>query len=79
LVPRGLVSSSRGLAVERQLSPVASLVLHLLAFAVPIRCRHVELRDCGLHADQHGCMISYIWVCTLAVSDGRSWSVSPVK
>ena len=51
---------------------VATLVLHLLAFVVPIRCRHVELRDCGLPADQHGCMISYIWVCTLAVSDGRS-------
>ena len=50
---------------------VATLVLHLLAFVVPIRCRHVELRGCGSPADQHGCMISVIWVCTLAVSDGR--------
>ena len=72
LEPRCMVSSSRGLAVESQLTPVATLVVHLLAFAVPIRGRHMELRDCSLPADQHGCMISFIWVCTLAVSDGRS-------
>ena len=71
LEPRCMVSRSRGLAVESQLTPVATLVVRLLAFAMPIRCRHVELRDCGSPAYQHGCMISYIWVCTLAVPDGR--------
>jgi hypothetical protein len=43
LEPRCMVSSSRGLAVENQLTPVATFVLHILAFAVPIRARLAEL------------------------------------
>ena len=66
-----MVGSSRGLSVESQLTPVSTLVVHLLAFAVPIRGRHMELGGCSSPADQHGCMISVNWVCTLAADDGR--------
>ena len=51
LEPRCMVSSSRGLAVESPLTPVATLVLRILAFAVPIRTRLAELGACGSPAD----------------------------
>ena len=37
--------------IEGQLTPVATLVVHLLAFAVPIRARRVELGACESPAD----------------------------
>jgi hypothetical protein len=51
LEPRCMVSGSRGLAVKSQLTPGATLVLRLLAFAVPMRTRLVELGACGSPAD----------------------------
>jgi hypothetical protein len=59
------------MAVEGQLVGVATLVVRLLAFAVPIRGHHVELRGCGSPTDQHDCMISVNWVCYLAANDDR--------
>ena len=37
--------------IEGQPTPVATLALHLLAFAVPIRARRVELGACDSPAD----------------------------
>ena len=37
--------------IEGQLTAVATLALHLLAFAVPIRARRVELGACDSPAD----------------------------
>jgi hypothetical protein len=37
--------------IEGQPTLVATLALHLLAFAVPIRARRVELGACDSHAD----------------------------
>jgi hypothetical protein len=37
--------------IEGQPTPVATLALHLLVFAVPIRTRRVELGACDSPAD----------------------------
>ena len=55
---------------------VATLVRHLLAFAVPIRGHCVELGGCGSHADQHGPLISADSGPHPAPQDDRFWAVS---
>ena len=40
--------------IEGQPTPVATSALHLVAFAVPIRARHVELGACDSPADWRG-------------------------
>jgi hypothetical protein len=50
----GLTSSmqiSVGMQIEGHPTPVATLALHLLALAVPIRARRVELGACDSPAD----------------------------
>ena len=41
------MESSVDMQIEGQPTPVATLALHFLAFAVPIRARRVELGACG--------------------------------
>jgi hypothetical protein len=53
-------STVNGLAVEGQLTGVATLVVRLLALAVPIRGHRGELAGCGSHVNRPGCIISYI-------------------
>jgi hypothetical protein len=65
-----------GLAVESQLTPVATLARHLLAFALPIRGHRVELGGCGSHADQHGLVISGDSGLHPAPQDDRYWAVT---